>query len=103
MSSLVNWFKKFFSKNNKHKEEKTKPFILDKNTVNNRNDNIRRLRQEQNIDKSKIECPSCHSKVIELTECAICHKQGCPECLNYDILEKKYYCDKCSDNMVVMF
>jgi hypothetical protein len=48
----------------------------------------------------KNDCESCHSTVeVELRECAVCHKQICPDCLVLDFARAERRCKDCNNNL----
>lgn len=60
-----------------------------------RNKMIRELYDTPKQKKKDLVCPVCDQLTDELLSCSVCGKKSCQDCLAYDPLEKKYYCEDC--------
>lgn len=91
-STLVDRIKILFG----FKKIKERPNLMSSEAVNDRNQAIRKLRQDTGMDLEKGNCPSCGAKFVVLEECSVCNKKACVDCLDYNPIEHKYYCEECS-------
>lgn len=52
--------------------------------------------QQQHTEQEIMKvCPSCRSSVEQLHRCSKCGKIGCEDCLTFDPMERKYFCEQC--------